>query len=177
MQVGFEALCTAHKITFSRSVFDSILGIMKRIALHRPPPSALLLTHPPDAALVDNLGLLLQTGTAGGGMSSRSPLMSNTIAVAVEMLPVPAVPAGLKKLRLSIGCERSSTATRSSGARAASTGASHLRAHTGWAAAAVGSRHTGWEAAAVVGMDIVGCACSAGARVRMRGARDEMKGT
>ena len=86
MQVGFEALCTAHKITFSRSVFDSILGIMKRIALHRPPASALLLTHPPDAALVDNLGLLLQTGTAGGGMSSRSPLMSNTIAVAVEML-------------------------------------------------------------------------------------------
>ena len=85
-QVGFEALCGAHDITFSRGVFDSVVSIMKRIALHRPPPTALNLSHPPDAALVANLRLFLQTGTAQGGMSSRCALMPNTIAVAVEML-------------------------------------------------------------------------------------------
>ena len=78
-QVGFEALCKAHKLTFSRGVFDSVVGIMKRIALHRPPPAALNLNHPPDNALVGNLRLLLQTGTAQGGMSSRCALMPNTV--------------------------------------------------------------------------------------------------
>ena len=132
LQVGFEALCAAHKITFSRGVFDAIVSIMKRIALHKPPgthtythtqPHSTAITQPPhshhtattattatppsrsslhppftttdaalnlqnpdDSALVGNLRLFLQIGTAQGGMSSRCALMPNTIAVAVEMV-------------------------------------------------------------------------------------------
>ena len=75
-----NALCGKHGITASLAAFERITAVVKQLGLIELPNGAINMDDPADAALLNNLQLLLQTANGVGGHSrsacgARPPLL------------------------------------------------------------------------------------------------------
>ena len=85
-----NALCAKHGITASPAAFERITAVVKQLGMLELPAGAVSIDEPADAAMLHDVQLLLQTANGAGG-HSRSACALKTIAVAVEMIRVPAL--------------------------------------------------------------------------------------
>jgi hypothetical protein len=87
--VHWSELAARHGLTPSVGCWDAMIRLLRRVAWAHPPAAAINLDDPANSAIIGNVQLLLQVGTAGGGSASRSESAMSTIAIALEMIRDP----------------------------------------------------------------------------------------